>query len=146
VDYWAIKITTSGGLSGVAEGGWTIDSKGNIAAGRKLKAYEPHYAYHLSCKGKLSEENLRKVNQLVSSVRPSEWSERYVNPQHPHGYDDGMGMLFELSYRMASGDENVRAASWDDAARDQVPKELLSLYEETRLLRLEALKGCEGGE
>ena len=146
IDPWTIRITTSGGFGGLAEGGWIIDSQGNVAAGRELEAHEPHYKYRHSCKGKLSEADLRKVTQLVSSAKPSGWSARYVNPQRPYGYADGVGILFELSYRVVGGGENARTASWDDAARDQVPEELLSLYEETRLLRLEVLKDCEEGE
>ena len=71
IDSWTIKVTTSGGLSGVGEGGWIADSQGDVAAGRELESYEPHYSYRLSCKGKLSEMDLltdvtqRKIRVLT---------------------------------------------------------------------------------
>ncbi len=130
----------------MGEGGWIADSQGDVAAGRELESYEPHYSYRLSCKGKLSEMDLLRLDRLVTSTMPSGWSERYINPQHPYGYADDVGVLLELKYRTSGGGENSCTASWNDAAINQVPKELLSLYDETRLRRLEVLKGCENVE
>ena len=143
IDSWILKVTTSGGMTGTAYGGWMIDSQGNIAVGRELESREPHYIYRYSCNRRLSETELRRVNSLVLSVKPPEWSERYINPQHPTGYADGVGVLMELTCHLRSGEVRIYTTSWYDAAIDRLPEGLFPLYEETRQLSLRALRGRE---
>lgn len=114
INSWIIEITTSGGVDGLGEGGWMLDSQGGIAAGRELE--DSRDRYRLTCKGDLSEAELQKVSQLVSSAEPSEWSAWYVDPQEPYGYADDVEILFELRYRTSDRNESVHTTSWDYTA------------------------------
>src|ERR1051326_8347810 len=85
---WRLEVHTQGGIRGLGIGDIFINAQGEIlttgASGE--------------CKGKLSEEGFKQIEQMVTSAKPTLWKTSYVHPDNPTGCCDQIKWLLSLSW------------------------------------------------
>ncbi len=137
---WLLILTTGGGFSGNGSGGIVVNSQGSAAAGKQPDKLGE---FQFSCKSQLSAEEMRSIEQMVLSAKPSSWKEKYINPKNPDGCCDQVGYDLELHYRKAGGTEKIYAASWyDDSGAYLLPADLTALYKTIEAIQYKTLREC----
>jgi hypothetical protein len=115
-----LQLRTSGGFTGRGNGNLLISSDGHVAVedpvlpGKTAK----------SCEGRLSAEQLRKLNEVISQIRPNGWNLGGLNAAAP----DAFHYHLELTSG-AKGKEKIHEADWYDNTRNLLPGDLNSLAE-----------------
>lgn len=136
---WLLIFKTGGGLSGDGSGGVVVNSQGSAAAG---KPPDKLGEFQFSCKSQLSAEEVRSIEQMVLSAKPSSWKENYINPNNADGCCDQFGYNLELHYRKADGTEKIYAASWYDSGNYLLPADLMTLFETIQAIQYKTLREC----
>lgn len=136
---WLLILTTGGGFSGNGSGGVVVNSQGSAAAGKTPYQLEE---FQFSCKSQLSAEEMRSIEQMVLSAKPSSWKEHYINPQNPDACCDQVGYNFELHYRKADGSEKIYTASWYDSGAYLLPADLTAICETIQAIQYKTLREC----
>lgn len=136
---WLLILTTGGGFSGNGSGGVVVNSQVSAAAGKTPYQLEE---FQFSCESQLSAEEMRSIEQMVLSAKPSSWKENYINPKNPDGCCDQFGYDLELHYRKADGTEKIYAASWYDSGSYLLPADLMALYETMQAIQYKMLREC----
>jgi len=70
---WRIEVVTTGGFAGRGAGNYAVDHEGSVSA----KLFNGN-----SCTFRLTEDELRRIRELLAKARPREWKESYV-PENP---------------------------------------------------------------
>lgn len=140
---WLLILTTGGGFIGNGSGGVVVNSQGSAAAG---KPPDKIGDFQFSCKSQLSAEEMRSIEQMVLSAKPSSWKENYINPKNPDACCDQVGYDLELHYRKMDGTEKIYAASWYETSSDVLPADLMALYETIQAIQYKTLNKCYPAE
>ncbi|HEX8775866.1 MAG TPA: hypothetical protein VF735_19995 [Pyrinomonadaceae bacterium] len=135
---WLIISYAGGGPAGKISGGVVITSEGVVAAGGPSKLDE----FRLSCKERLSADDLRQFEQKILSAHPLSWSERYTAPGSPDGCCDQYSYMLELQRRQPDGTKQLHTTSWYDSSAFLRPADLSSMHEAMSMIKNNALKRC----
>ncbi|MGE0128401.1 MAG: hypothetical protein AB7U82_10005 [Blastocatellales bacterium] len=129
---WKLEIETSGGFSGKGVGGISVGSDGKFSASSEIRR---------ACEDKLSSDEIKAMEKLISQAKPDKWRKSYARPGNPHGYADQFIYTLKISVDKAGGSRSYET-SWYDETRDVLPSDLDSLVKELWKLRDRAVAKC----
>jgi hypothetical protein len=121
---WAVQIVTRGGFSGSGRGDMTLSSDGLLVWN----------GTDGSCSRRLADEAMQAIAKVVIDADSSAFS----NFGSPAGMCADCYVTAMVVQRRSASAVQVSSASWDDASREKVPADVMSIYES-----LMALRGCK---
>jgi hypothetical protein len=130
-----LQLRTSGGFTGRGNGNVLITPDGKavvedpVLPGRTVS----------SCEGKLSADQLRQLNEVISQIRPEGWSLGGLNAAAP----DAFRYHLELTSG-TKGKEKIHEADWYDNTRNLLPRDLNSLADVVWQVKAGVSKKCQG--
>src|SRR5882724_12052157 len=130
-----LQLRTSGGFTGRGNGNVVITSDGKVVVADPVLPGKTSS----SCEGKLSGDELRQLNQVISQTRPAGWSLGGLNAAAP----DAFHYHLELTSG-AKGKEKIHEADWYDNTRNLLPRDLNSLAEVVSQAKASVSKKCQG--
>lgn len=129
---WRLEVRTQGGINGLGIGDIFINAQGEVmttgASG--------------GCQGKLSEERLKQIEQMVTSAKLILWKTSYVHPDNPSGCCDQIKWSLSLSWNESSGLGRMYASSWYDDSKSLLPTDLNSLRAAVMSAKEAVLSDC----
>jgi hypothetical protein len=133
----SLQLKTSGGFTGRGNGNVLITHDGKVVLEEPVLPGKTAN----SCEGKLSGDQLRQLNELISQIRPDRWSLGGLNAAAP----DAFHYHLELTSG-AKGKEEIHKADWYDNTRNMLPKDLSALAEVVSQAKASVSKKCQGGD
>jgi hypothetical protein len=121
---WAVQIVSRGGFSGSGRGDITLSSDGLLLWN----------GVDGSCSRRLTDETMPAIAKVVLDADPSAFS----SVGSPAGMCADCYVTAMVVQRRSASTVQVSSASWDDASREKVPADVMSIYE-----ALMALRGCK---
>lgn len=134
---WTVDLNSSGGFTGRGGGGAHITSQGIVHASR-FNVMSPR---HRPCRSQLSDEDLQKMAQAVSSTKGSTWKSSYV-PDGDNGCCDRFHWTLLLYQRAPDGAGRTYGTDWYDGNEKWLPDDLATLRATILTIMKTALKGC----
>lgn len=126
---WLIQLKTSGGFAGRGNGNVEITSTGQITYEAPRVPNSPSSP----CKGKLSDEDLRQLKDLVAHNNADDWKKPDLNVAAPDAF----------SYKLIlKRDQETFEVTWYDNTQDKLPERLKNLLAVINAAKDKQAKQC----
>jgi len=124
-----VRVKTSGGFTGRGVGKVLIVSTGRV----RYERPETPDRRSRGCEGRLTEEELRRLNKLIGESNPGGWE---VSGPNAAAAD---AISYELELKAGGRTHQI---TWYDNTRAGLPEDLLRLHEEVSRVMTEQARKC----
>jgi len=110
---WTIRVTTSGGLSGMGTGDFVVSSEGKVLCSREIR-----------CPKDFATANFQSLVEAIPALIATQSSNPLTSL-----CNDCITRTMTITRRDAMGIVHTQSTSWNEVTKGEVPKEVIRIYD-----------------